>query len=72
MLMLLFLGMAGIESRYIVVQDPAKKARIDDAHLLSYICYVAIDPQLNFLFFDGPLTLSIPPVNLYNTLGTII
>jgi hypothetical protein len=50
----------------IVVQDPPKKARIDDVHLLFYICYVAIDQQLNSLFFDGPLTRSIPPENLFN------
>jgi hypothetical protein len=57
---------AKIKYPEIVVQDPAKKARISDVHLLFYIYYVAIDQQLNSLFFDGPLTRSIPPENLFN------
>lgn len=68
---LLFPLQAGKVSSLIVVQDPAKKARINDVHLLSYRYYVTIDQQLNFLFFDGPLTRSIPPVNLFNILLTL-
>lgn len=68
---LLFPLQAGKVNSLIVVQDPAKKARINDVHLLSYRYYVTIDQQLNFLFFDGPLTRSIPPVNLFNILLTL-